>query len=139
MQSSTSSPTALRRALLLDAAASGTMGLVLAVTAGALEPTLGLPVALLRWVGIFLLPFAGFLVAVARRPRPPRGAVLTIVVGNALWVVASGLLLLGGRVAPTPLGEAFVLAQAAAVAVFAWLEYRGLRRAGVSLAAERAA
>ncbi|MFP2901020.1 hypothetical protein [Corallococcus sp. 4LFB] len=47
---------------------------------------------------------------------------------NALWVVDSVLLMTHGPTAPTGLGVAFVTAQALAVAVFAALEYAGLRR-----------
>jgi hypothetical protein len=47
-----------------------------------------------------------------------------------LWVIGSVLLLASGWVSPTLLGELFVQLQAAAVAGFAYLEYRGLRRDG---------
>jgi hypothetical protein len=49
---------------------------------------------------------------------------------NEAWVVASVVLPLGGRVAPTTLGVAVVLAQAAVVAVFAVLQALALRRGG---------
>ena len=123
--------TALRRALLLDAAASGAMGAILLLAAGPLEPLLGLPAGLLRWAAAVLVPFTALLIWVAGRARAPRGIVRAIVVGNALWTVGSVLLLASGRVTPTGLGVLFVLAQAAAVAAFAYLEYRGLHRASV--------
>ena len=75
------------------------------------------------------MPFAALLLGIARAARPARGAAWAVVVGNALWVVASVALLLSGRVAPTALGEAFVLAQAAVVATLAWAEHGVLRRA----------
>ena len=124
----------LRRALLLDAAASGTMGVMLALAAGALHPLLGLPESLLRWVGIFLIPFALFLLTIALRAPAPRALVMTIVVGNVLWVVASLALLLSGEVAPTTLGTSFIIAQAIAVAVFAYFEHGALRRDPATLA-----
>jgi hypothetical protein len=120
---------ALRRALLLDAAASGAMGALLLVAAGPLESRLGLPASLLYWVGALLIPFAGLLIWIASLAPPPHGVVRAIVGGNALWVVASVLLLASGSVAPTRLGVLFVLAQAAAVALFAYLEHDGQRRA----------
>jgi hypothetical protein len=134
----TNQPNALRRALFLDAAASGGMGVVLLVAAGPLAGLLGLPPSLLRSVGVFLVPFAAMLLWVARRRDALPGITRAIVVGNVLWVVASGLLLVSGVVTPTLLGEIFVLAQAAAVLIFAYLEYRGLRSAQGTLAAERA-
>jgi hypothetical protein len=46
---------------------------------------------------------------------------------NEAWVVASVVLLLGPWVAPSPLGVAFVLAQAGVVAAFAVLQALALR------------
>jgi hypothetical protein len=57
-----------------------------------------------------------------------------VIVTNALWAAASVVLLLSGWVAPTALGYAFVIAQAAVVAVFGELQYTGLRRPAASAA-----
>jgi hypothetical protein len=119
----------LRRALLVDAAASGGMGILLLVAAGWLEPLLGLPSTLLRGIGAFLIPFAAFLVWLAPRAGELRAVVRAIIGGNVLWIVASLVLLASGRFAPTPAGTFFVTAQAVAVAVFAYLEHRALARA----------
>jgi hypothetical protein len=119
---------ALRTALLLDAAASGAMGALLAVAATPLDPFLGLPGSLLRWAGVALLPYAAFLLWLASRAGAAPGAVRAVVGGNVLWVVASLFLLVSGLVTPTRLGVLVVLAQAAAVAAFAYLEHRALRR-----------
>jgi hypothetical protein len=124
-------PNALRRALLLDATASGAMGLLLVIAAGPLEDLMGLPTALLRYAGVFLLPFAGLLIWVATRAVAAVGLVMAIAIGNVLWVVASIALLLSGLVQPTVLGEVFVLVQAAAVLLFAYLEYAALRRQSI--------
>ncbi len=121
-------PTALRRALLLDSAASGTMGLLLLLAAGALQSMLGLPPGLLRWTGVVLIPFAALLVAVAVSARVSRSVILAVVAANVLWVLGSLLLLLSGSLAPTTLGKSLILGQAVAVAVFAYLEHDGLRR-----------
>jgi hypothetical protein len=69
-----------------------------------------------------LLPFALAVGLLARRAAPPRGLAWAAVGVNEAWVVASVVLLLGPWVAPSPLGVAFVLAQAAVVAVFAVLQ-----------------
>jgi hypothetical protein len=119
----------LRRLLYVDAATCVATGLLLAAAAPALAAPLGLPAALLREAGVALVPFAALLLWLARRPRPPRRGVWGVVVANALWVAASVALLPWGLVAPTALGEAFVLAQAAVVAALAWLEHAALRRA----------
>lgn len=120
-------PLALRPALLLDAAATGATGLLLAVGAGPLAPVLGLPTELLRAAGVVLLPFAAALAWLATRPVVMRRAVWVIVVANLLWAVDSALLLLGDWFDPTLLGHAFVSAQALIVALFAGLQWAALR------------
>ena len=47
---------------------------------------------------------------------------------NVVWAIDSVVLLFTGWVAPNLLGYAFVVGQAAVVAVLADLEYVGLRR-----------
>ena len=124
----------LLRVLLLDAASSGAMGLLLALGAGALGPIMHLPAGLLREVGVFLLGFAALVGAMATRQSLPRWLVLAVVAGNALWAVDSLLLLLAGWVAPNALGAAFVAGQALVVAALAGLEWLGLRRSAPALA-----
>jgi hypothetical protein len=119
----------LRGPLLLDAIASGAMGVLLLLAASPLESLLGLPGSLLRAVGLLLIPFAAFLLWLAPRARGLRVVVRSVVGANVLWVLASILLLVSGRAEMTPLGTAFVALQAAAVAVFAFLEYRAADRA----------
>jgi hypothetical protein len=122
------SPTFLRRALMLDAVASGAAGLLMIAGAGLLEGFLGLPAALLRGAGLVLAPYVGFVIWAGTREAISRPAVWTIIAANALWAVASGLLLVSGLVAPTALGHAFVIGQALVVALLGELQYAGLRR-----------
>jgi hypothetical protein len=51
-----------------------------------------------------------------------------VVAGNLVWVGASILAVVAGWWSPTTLGTVFVVAQAAAVALFAELQLTGLRR-----------
>ena len=118
----------LRRALLVDAIASGSMGLAFSIASRPLSNLLGFPAPALFWVGLFLVAFAGFLIWLARRPQVSRPLVAAIVAGNLLWVVGSLALLPAGLVELTGLGVGVVLGQAAAVAVFAAVEYGGLRQ-----------
>jgi hypothetical protein len=118
----------LRKALLADALLSGITGLVLLLAAGPLATLEGLPVGLLRWSGIILIPFAAFVAWLGTRERVQRPLVFAVVACNALWALDSVLLLVTGWVEPTILGEVFVLGQAAVVAVLAELEFFGLRR-----------
>lgn len=101
----------LRAALALDAAASGAAGAVMLA-------------------GAAMLPFAPAVGLPTRRAAPPRGLAWAVVAVNEAWVVASVALLLGPWVAPSGLGVAFVLGQAAVVAVFAVLQALALRRGG---------
>ena len=118
----------LRKALLLDAAASGATALLLIGGAGLLDGLLGLPVALMREAGLILIPYVAFVAWVGTRQLISRGAVWMIVAANALWAIASVGLLVSGWVAPTLLGHAFVIAQAAVVALLGELQYAGLKR-----------
>jgi hypothetical protein len=125
MSAATFSP--FRRALLLDAVASGATALLLVLAARLLADLLGLPTALLRYAGVILVPFVAFVAWVATRPAVLPPAVWTIIICNALWVVASVGLLVGNWVDPTALGYAFVIAQAVVVGLFAELQVVGLR------------
>jgi glucose uptake protein GlcU len=75
-----------------------------------------------------LVPYVLFVIYTATRSEIPRGAVTLIIIANALWAIASVAVLLSGWVAPNALGIAFVLAQAAVVALLGELQYVGLRR-----------
>jgi hypothetical protein len=120
----------LRQVLLADAAASGAIGLLLLLGGGWLAAPLGLPAMLLHLAGLALLPWAAWLAAMR---APSRAALRAVVVVNLAWVADSLLLLLFAKplgVAPTGLGVAFVLAQAAAVLGLALLQAAALRRQG---------
>jgi hypothetical protein len=118
----------LRFALVLDAAASTSMGLMLATGSSSLAPFLGIPASVLLPIGLALLPFAAAVTFAASRRQPPRLLVQAIIALNALWVIESFAVLLLGWLQPTGLGVAFVLIQAAAVAGLAEAEWIGLRR-----------
>jgi hypothetical protein len=120
--------TFLRRVLFLDAIASGATGLLMLGGAGFLTGLLRLPVPLLQRAGLLLVPYVAYPVVVALSGEVARAMGWPIIVGNALWVAASLLLLVGGWVAPTALGYAFVIAQAVVVGVFAELQYMALRK-----------
>jgi hypothetical protein len=51
-----------------------------------------------------------------------------MIVANALWAIASIALLVAGLISPNLLGYAFVIGQAAVVALLGELQYIGLRR-----------
>ena len=117
----------LKRVLMLDAASCLGMGALLALGAGALAPLFGLDRALLFGAGVALLPIGLFILWIGARRSLLPAAVYLIVAGNLAWVVESVLVVRGAE-AITPLGTAFVLAQAAAVAGLSALEWLGVRR-----------
>lgn len=127
--------TLLRQALIGDAIASGGTGLLMAAGSGVLPEWLGLPHGLLLGAGLFLLPYAGFVAFLGTRPLLTRAIVWLVIVMNGLWAVESLALLLGGWLAPTRLGTAFVVMQALVVLAFAQLQYIGLRRTSLSAGA----
>ena len=118
----------LQRVLAADAATCVATGLLMLFGAGALEPWLGIQPTLMRYAGASLLPIAAFFAYVATRESSPRILVWAVIAGNAAWAFDSIALLFTGWIAPTALGIAFIVAQALVVALFAELEYVGLRR-----------
>jgi hypothetical protein len=121
--------TFLRRALALDAVATGATALLVGFGAGFLEPLLGIPAGLMHGAGLVLAPFVALVAWAAIQRRVAPAIVWTIVLANAAWVLASVALLGSGWIHPTLLGTLFVIAQSVVVGVFAELQYVGLRRA----------
>lgn len=118
----------LRKVLLLDAGTCVAAGAVMSLLAGPLARLTAIPEPLLLTAGLALFPVAAFMAFVARMPSIPKAAVWLIVLGNAAWVAGSALLLLAALIRPNGFGVAFILAQALAVAVLAWLEFDRMPR-----------
>ena len=127
-----SSSSFLRRVLMADGAISAVAGLVMFAGADPLEALLGVPSALLRYAGLSLFPWVAYVLFVATRDRIVRASVWSVIALNAVWVIASVLLIVDGPIAPNAFGYAFILTQALAVAVLADLEYVGLRRISIA-------
>ncbi|MHC1946843.1 hypothetical protein IF803_20890 [Bradyrhizobium sp. UFLA06-06] len=125
----------LRRALLADAVFSGVSAIAMVLDAGALASLLGLPEALLRETGLFLIAYTALVGWLGTCMSVPKPLVMLVVVGNAAWTLASIALLLSGAVSPNLFGTIVILAQAIATGVFAELQYVGLRRSGEAVAA----
>ena len=125
----------LRRALLADAIFSGISAVLMTFDAGAFASLLNLPEPLLRETGLFLIAYTALVGWLSTRQSTSKALVLIVVVGNAVWTLASIALLFSGLVNPNLLGEAAVVAQAIATGVFAELQYIGLRRSSGVVAA----
>lgn len=119
----------LRTALKIDAVASGALGALTLAAGMMLDDLLGIPLALLVPVGLFLVAYAAFVWIAGTRREINRTAAWAVVMVNLLWVLDSVALLVAGWFPLTALGVAFVLAQAAAVALFAATQLYALRRA----------
>lgn len=118
----------LKNVLLIDALTCALFGALTTFGAGPVAAATALPVSLVFYAGLSLFPVAAFMAfAGLRVDRAPVLAWLAAG-GNVLWVAASLGLLAGGLVAPNPMGEAFVLGQAAVVGILAALEIKGARR-----------
>ena len=122
------SPTFLRRVLWLDAATCVATGALMEMGASPLSSLLQLPANLLFYAGISLFPIAAFIAFVASRAVIPAAGVWLVIIGNALWTLTSLALLTDQRIAPNALGIAFIVIQAAVVAILAELEHTGLKR-----------
>ncbi len=119
----------LRLALAGDAVMSAAAGLLMIGGAGFLSQFLELPQTLLAYAGMALIPYVIFLGVIARRVSLSPALVWAVIGGNMLWSLASGLLLVTGRVSPNAFGYAFVIIQAIAVLAFAEFQYLALRQA----------
>ena len=118
----------LKRALLADAAVSGTTGVLQLVATERLANALELQRLLLVSTAEFALIYAAVLAYMATRHRLVTPAVNAVVFGNLLWCLAGIALLLWGGLTPNRLGTGFVLLQSFAVSVLAGLQWQGLRR-----------
>lgn len=118
----------LRRALALDAGVSGAAGLLQLAATAPLARWLAIEPGWLRGGGAVLLAWMLFVGWVATRKTIAPALAWTVIGVNLAWVAGSVLVLVEGAIAPNALGLTFVLAQAAVVAVFAELQFFGLRR-----------
>lgn len=117
----------LRSSLRGNAAFSTLCGLTSLLAATALAPALGVPEPMmLTSLGVQLLVFATLLVWLASRPAIRPALALAVVAADVLWVVGTVPLLVAGVL--TPLGSWTAFAIANVVALFAALQYLGVRR-----------
>jgi hypothetical protein len=117
----------LKTALAVDAASGAATAALQLALPRLLADTLGLPMALLLETGLFLAGLAVLLAVLARSARVAAPLIRAIVIGNMAWSAACVLLWATGVVAPTALGVAFLLGQAAVVMTLAVWEAFGLK------------
>jgi hypothetical protein len=119
----------LRWALELDGVANVLTGLAYVLAAGWISDRLGLSTTLLYSAGAFMIVGGAVILAVSTRRSVPVLWVGAIIVLNAVWAVDSVVVAAAGWFDPTTAGTTWILLQAGVVAVFAAVEWAGLRRA----------
>lgn len=115
----------LKSVLILDAVTCAGIFLVALLAAAPVAALLGLPVIVVTFAGWICLASALLMAFVAGQQPPSAALTRLIVIGNLGWVAASFAILAVFAGQMTGLGIAFVIAQALAVLVFAFLEARG--------------
>jgi hypothetical protein len=125
----------LRFALRLDAVASATVGVLTLIGANPVSSWVGAPGAAVVVVGAFMLVYGAAIGWLSTYRRLDIRLVWAVIVGNLVWVVGSVLLTTSDWLSPATLGLVLLLGQALAVAVFAQLQYLGLRQSRALVAA----
>ena len=118
----------LRFALRLDGVASIGVGLVVCLGLSATAHALGAPPALMLGTGLFCVAYGAVAFWLGSRPYLRSAPIRAIAIGNGLWAAGSIWLGFSGWLVPTEVGLALLLAQAAAVGLFALLQFLGLRQ-----------
>ncbi|MFI6044450.1 hypothetical protein ACIA8C_22675 [Nocardia sp. NPDC051321] len=120
----------LRTALRMDGWSTGSFGVVMLAGATVLRDPLGLPTSWSIPFGVAMLGGALALLLIAASPEIPFRQAVGVVAVNALSAVGMVVLTVSGLIALTGLGVAFMFVGATVVAVFAAVEFSGIRRAG---------
>lgn len=118
----------LRRALQVDFGVSTACTLMLLLAAAPLAAITGLPEMLILGTGVIFVPFLLLIGWLATRQDPPRTGVWLVIALNAGWAVGTVIFLAIGVVEPTSAGYALIIGIGVAVAIFAEMEFIGLRR-----------
>ncbi len=119
----------LRRALQANFAFSGLSAVILLIWADEISDLFGLE---MQWpfigIGISLLFFAGMLCLIFSRPAINPTLAAVVILLDLLWIAGSLVLLLAAPNAISGTGRQLVVIVASIVALFALLQFYGLRR-----------
>jgi hypothetical protein len=117
------------RILQLNAASTAACGLGMLATRGTLHSLFGLDAPILLDVlAVGLLAYAGALAFTAQRPPVSRQALMFFTVADAIWVVASVIVLVLFWTQLALVARLLVIAVALVVEVFATLQFRAAGR-----------
>jgi len=120
-------PAWLRTVLWVDGITGLVSGLMGLAASDFQATLLGLPAALVQGSGVVVLGFVALIALLLAQPQPPRWGLRALVVGNALWVVASAVVVELQWPTLNALGVAYVLLQAAFVGVLAGLQFKAMK------------
>lgn len=123
----TSADSLLRMAMRADAVLTGLTGVVMALAARPLSPVTGLPVAVEYGFAAFMVTWGVVVFWLATLPSLRRPGI-GVIVGNLACTVAAVAVVLIGVWPLTTIGVVLLLASGVYTAVFAELQYKGLRR-----------
>ena len=127
----------LRRALRANAAFSAATGGLLIALPGRWAAVFGPPYpAAYAALGSALLAFAAVVAWASRDIARRRTLVGAIVAADGLWVLATPVVMAGGRAAIGGTGHALLAGTGAAVAILAGLQWHGLRASRSRAAAQ---
>ncbi|MER7584551.1 hypothetical protein [Kitasatospora sp. NPDC097691] len=121
------SPRTVRGTLTLDALVTGGNGLAYLAFSGPLGDLLGAARATVLDLGLLLTGYAVVVGVLAARRQPPALGVRAVIDVNLAWVVVS-LVAMEAWLEPTTAGFVWIPLQAAAVGLFAVLQFTALRR-----------
>ena len=122
------SPRFLRNVLWADAAAGAASSLLHLLAASVLSGLLGLPAGVLALSGALLLVYVAAAMYLAAYEPVSRKGVGVLIGANWAWVGGCPAVFMIYAGSLTPLGQAYMVVHALAVAALAELEWFGLRR-----------
>ncbi|MHA6298904.1 hypothetical protein [Devosia sp. CAU 1758] len=114
----------------LDAVGSLAFGIVLVAAATPITSLVGwsLPSVVLTGIGVALLPWALFNLAIARSVKPVPRRVRINIIGDLIWIAGSAALILIYASQLTAMGRAVLIGQALAVSAVMATKVLGARR-----------
>lgn len=118
----------LRFALVADVILTGANGIGYLVLATVLDSFLGVRLSVQYPVGVFLVGYALWVLAVSRQENIGRGPVVAIIALNTAWAVASVVTVAVDALTATGVGNGWIVLQGLTVAAMGALQYLGLRR-----------
>lgn len=121
----------LRFALRADATLCGGLGLIIVMAADPLSRVSGLSFTS-EWIGGTALVGYGLALFLAAGVRDVRRVGVGVLGGNIAFAVLVAVVLIAGWLPLTELGTAATIAFTAVTVVFAYAQYLGVRRLGVS-------